>query len=78
MAVSVKTDGPRIDVGSPRKLFDVQRRLQGYRGFGTGGVYDVFPDGQRFLVNLAGDARDPLPVHVVIDWSPPAGTRGGN
>jgi hypothetical protein len=30
-------------------------------------IYDVSPDGQRFLVNTAVE-RDPAPITVVLNW----------
>ena len=35
----------------------------------VGWLYDVFPDGQRFLVDTIGAGQD-APLVVVLNWSP--------
>ena len=50
------------------------RRASGtgsYQGYGTGSVYDVAPDGQRFLINLVTGTELPAqtPVTIVTNWT---------
>ena len=43
------------------------RRLSGY---GSGYVYDVFPDGQRFLIDqIADEQAAPSPSRVITNWT---------
>ena len=61
-------------VGVPQPLFHahVFRPVEHL----DGPQYVVAPDGQRFLVNTSTDARQPPPIHIILNWRPPAGTPG--
>jgi len=63
MAVDVAIRGPEIEVGRPRRLFDVTlpepRRNR----------FVVSRDGQRFLVNLSLSPLN-VPVEVMLNWRP--------
>ena len=59
MRVSM-TLSPRLDVGSEEQLFVVTGRA-------AGDVYDVSPDGRRFLINTS-PAGDPAPITVILNW----------
>ena len=59
MRVSM-TLSPRLDVGSEEQLFVVTGRA-------AGDVYDVSPDGHRFLINTS-EAGDSAPITVILNW----------
>jgi Tol biopolymer transport system component len=72
MAAEVNGAGPAFKVGPVRRLFEVQRRTESTAArFGAGSVYDVSPDGQRFLVNVVAeeDAALPPPITVITNWT---------
>jgi Tol biopolymer transport system component len=52
---------PTLQMAPPRQLFVVTDRA-------VNDIYDVSPDGQRFLVSTAIE-RDPSPVTVVLNWT---------
>ena len=68
MAAEVNGTGAAFRVGAAKRLFDVRRRTESYRGFGIGSVYDVTPDGQRFLVNVVEQTALPPPITVTTNW----------
>jgi dipeptidyl aminopeptidase/acylaminoacyl peptidase len=61
-AVSVSATSDGFDVGPPQPLFVVRRG-------GERRVYDVSPDGQRFLVNMIDEQAVAAPVNVVVNWA---------
>jgi tRNA A-37 threonylcarbamoyl transferase component Bud32 len=70
MAAEVNGSGAAFTVGAVRPLFEVRRRTTAYLGFGTGSVYDVTGDGQRFLVNVVAEEQEPPPpVTVITNWT---------
>ena len=60
MSVTI-TLAPVLQVAPARQLFVVADRA-------VNDVYDVSPDGQRFLVNTATE-RDPAPITVILNWT---------
>jgi Tol biopolymer transport system component len=60
MASSVTTEGDRLSVGVARRLFPT--RFGGLRSF-----YDVTDEG-RFLVNVAPERSESLPITLVVNW----------
>lgn len=61
MAVEVSTeDGFRH--GSPRTLFEHPE------GSLRGAQFDVHPDGDRFLLQLATEAQQAPPLRLVLNW----------
>ena len=64
MAVDIKTDGGEVHVGTPRALFEL--RVSNLPG---PPYYDVSRDGQRFLINVAGEETSPTPMAVVMNWN---------
>jgi Tol biopolymer transport system component len=60
IAVPVKY-GSTLEVGTPRPLFELRTKAD--RGY----PYDVSADGQRILVNTAGEGLVPRPT-TIIDW----------
>jgi Tol biopolymer transport system component len=69
MAAAVNGQGAAFQVGAVTPLFEVHRRLTGYRGYGQGYNYDVSADGQRFLVNTVMEQPPPTPITIVINWT---------
>ena len=68
MAVVTIDPGPPLSVGNPEVLFDDS----GYpRDPGQGRMYDIAPDGQRFLM-VSDPARDDRgtarQINVVLNW----------
>ena len=63
MAVAVQSSGKELEFGTPRALFDLPNHLRL-----TGYVYDVSPDGQRFLV-LTPVGSDIPTLSVITNWS---------
>ena len=62
MAVDVKDADTRLDVGTPRKLFDAPGLRPAFDD------YAVTPDGRRFLVKVP-IGEEPTPrLHVVVNW----------
>jgi Tol biopolymer transport system component len=66
----VTTQGDTFDVGRTQPLFDV-------RGQRPGNIYDVTPDGQRFLVNTASDQLNAGSVTLVVNWPEALRAAGG-
>ena len=71
MVASVTEDGGRFGVGTVQPLFELRPRLArpGMSAAARAGYpYDVAPDGQRFLVNMAQGEPTPSPITVVLNW----------
>lgn len=65
MAVSVALgDDPRVD--DPRALFELPYPVQPF--YGARNMYDVTPDGQRFLVNLPTTMPLPPSINIILNW----------
>jgi len=62
MSVEVKT-GATFEVGVPKPLFDT-----GVTSYIANKRYAVFPDGQRFLINVPVEAQTSAPITVVLNW----------
>jgi len=63
MAAEVNDRGATLEVGAVRALFEIRRGGPGY-------VYDVTPDGQRFLINTPVEQKEPpAPVTLVVNWT---------
>jgi hypothetical protein len=68
MSVAVDGRGAALVVDPPQPFFEARLRTSGYGRFGSYD-YDVSPDGQRFLLNVVGDAAvEALPT-VVTNWT---------
>jgi hypothetical protein len=62
MSAEVNGAGSAFEVGAVRSLFATQAG-------GPGSVYDVSPDGQRFLVNtLVEEEAEAAPITLVVNW----------
>ena len=59
MSVSI-TSSPVLEAGPERRLFAVANRA-------ANDVYDVSPDGQRFLINTS-PVTDAAPITVILNW----------
>jgi Tol biopolymer transport system component len=62
VAVDAKSNGSTLDIGNARFLFDA------HPWFWQGGVYDVTPDGKRFLMVIANE-RTPPTINLVVNWT---------
>lgn len=62
MAVDIETT-PKVSVGTPHVLFEGPYRL----GESFWSDYDVWPDGNEFLMVTVDDAPPPG-IHVFINW----------
>ncbi len=62
MTAEVNGEGPMLEVGAVRALFEI-------RSGGPGVAYDVTADGQRFLVNTAVEQKESTPITLVINWT---------
>jgi serine/threonine protein kinase len=59
--------GPTIDAGAPTRLFAINASTAA-RFSRRNIVYDVTPDGQRFLINLVAEDPSSSRVTVVLNW----------
>ena len=64
MSAAVNGAGLAFEVGAVRPLFDTRALTIG----NTGSMYDVSPDGQRFLVNTLAEEAVPAPITLVVNW----------
>ncbi len=62
MAAEVKEKGSTLEVGAVRALFETRPQRPGF-------VYDVSPDGQRFLIATTFSEKNSLPVALVVNWT---------
>jgi dipeptidyl aminopeptidase/acylaminoacyl peptidase len=63
MAVPIEPDATTLGTPVPKILFQTGRQ-----GPGGGRVFDVSPDGQRFLLRLADDQPNTASIVVVTNW----------
>jgi len=61
MSAEVSAHGDTFEVGRTQPLFEVRSQR-------PGNVFDVTPDGQRFLVNIASEAQSSAPMTLVVNW----------
>ena len=72
MAAEVNATSTGFRLGTVKRLFEVRRRTQAYLGLGTGSVYDVTSNGERFLINVIADEQaEPPPITVITNWRAP-------
>ena len=71
MAAGVNGRNAEFEVGTVSRLFEAAFRTENYQGYGPGSVYDVAPDGQRFLANLVTGTEQPAetPLTIVTNWT---------
>ena len=62
MAAAINGQGSAFEVGAVRPLFDTRP------GGSLRWVYDVSPDGQRFLVNTLVEEDASQPITLVVNW----------
>ena len=59
--------GPEFEIEVPQLLFVTQiKQIEGSLVFPQ--MYDVSPDGQRFLINTLLEEEDASPITLVINW----------
>ncbi len=61
-AADLKVNGAQIEAGVPHALFVVRNTTS------VGYVFDVAPDGQRFLVPMSPNENAALPMSLVTNW----------
>ena len=61
MATEVSNHGDTFEVGRTQPLFELRAQRRG-------NVFDVTPDGQRFLVNTPSEAQSSEPMTLVVNW----------
>jgi len=61
VSAAVNGAGSAFEVGAVQPLFAT-------RAGGPGSVYDVSPDGQRFLVNTLMEETAAEPITLVVNW----------
>jgi len=66
MQVGVKAKGSALEIGIPRQVFEA-RSLAASGPFGH--AYSVAPDGRRFLVNMAQEGGNAVPLTLVVNWT---------
>jgi Tol biopolymer transport system component len=64
-AIEVNGDNARFEYGTPHELFNANLSMSPRY------LYDVAPDGKRFLVVTNGTAPSALPITVVLNWHQP-------
>ena len=70
MAATVDGSGAALQLGPVRMLFEARFRADNYLGYGVGWVYDVSPDGRRFLINVVGSEQPAqTPITVLTNWT---------
>jgi Tol biopolymer transport system component len=70
MAAAVNGQGSVFQSGTVARLFEANFRTESYQGYGPGSVYDVAPDGQRFLINVVATAEPAqAPITIVTQWT---------
>ena len=70
MATAVNGQGSVFQAGTVARLFEASFRTEDYQGYGTGSVYDVAPNGQRFLINVVATAEPAhTPLTIVTNWT---------
>ena len=65
MAAEISTQ-PAFSASNPRELFELQR-VTGIAPPGYA-IYDVSPDGQRFLIVQESEQQQATPINVVLNW----------
>ncbi|MDO8630431.1 MAG: hypothetical protein Q7R41_08045, partial [Phycisphaerales bacterium] len=70
MSAAVNGSGNTFEVGMVQRLFDARLRVDRVAQSSTGYTYDVFPDGQRFLIDAIADAQPTeAPIRVITNWT---------
>jgi eukaryotic-like serine/threonine-protein kinase len=62
-AVSLKINGAQVEPSVPQALFVVRNTSS------VGYIFDVAPDGQRFLVPMSPNENTALPMSLVVNWT---------
>jgi eukaryotic-like serine/threonine-protein kinase len=69
MAVPVRLEGTRPEIGAPVPLFKPSSVGGGSQVLGLGHQYDVAPDG-RFLINVTAAESVTPPITLLLNWNP--------
>jgi hypothetical protein len=69
VALSVTPNDHGLGFGSPARLFSLQESVASSgSATGVGNVYDVWPDGQRFVVAEPVSAQSDVKLTVALNW----------
>jgi len=68
MAASVSADGDHFTVGRVQRLFDARPIHPANAANLPFTVYDVSPDGQRFLINTLDESSSVAPLTLIQNW----------
>lgn len=63
MSVTLRLSSGSVEAGKPQMLFQTRPIPK------TWNLYDVTPDGQRFLVNIPLEWTSAVPITVVTNWT---------
>jgi hypothetical protein len=63
MSVAVRENHGDFQSGTPQRLFQTRPLPK------TWNLYDVSPDGQRFIVNMPLEWTSAAPITVVTNWT---------
>ena len=69
MVLPVTTTEGAFETGRPRPLFRTRMIPQGSQSLWFDTMYDVTPDGQRFLINSTMTATGANPINIVVNWT---------
>lgn len=64
MSAAVNGTGSAFEVGAIRPLFDTRALTISNQG----SMFDVSPDGQRFLVNMLAEEARSAHITLVVNW----------
>jgi serine/threonine-protein kinase len=66
-SVAVRDTGTSMEFGQAHPLFELPFRMQVVTTIGVSNVFNVSPDGQRFLFNVPLD-DSPNPLKLIVNW----------
>jgi hypothetical protein len=66
MSVEIKLGTTTPEIGSVKSLFTVPYMTGGYAT--NSDIFQVTPDGQRFLIASAPEIQNASPVTLVVNW----------
>ncbi|HZE90020.1 MAG TPA: hypothetical protein VE404_10745, partial [Verrucomicrobiae bacterium] len=71
MMSAAVTLAPAFQAAAPVPLFATRLRPTEVWFYGTMSLYDVAPDGQRFLIANPVSEHNADPINVIVGWRPP-------
>jgi Tol biopolymer transport system component len=67
LRVPVQSTGTSVEFGNAEALFELPFRMQVVTTIGVSNLFNVSPDGQRFLFNVPLD-DSPDPLKLIVNW----------